>query len=666
MSYIIEPVSIHSFVTDPSIKLPRFQRKATWVKEQNFELAISIFQDYPVGVVIINKEKEESWLLDGRQRRTALIQMRENPVVLYDWAKKYIGFKPNEDPSDLKTKYWDKVDKYLQKSDADNSNSDDDSYGGEEDHVEDSFDSEKQKEGLQTLLDIILMVHQIRGGKSRWEKDFDFTKFFPRIEYANMRNSDYANQVRLRKFLLDLNSERGSKELNIDFFTQYYLDKFAPYDKKEGKFKEEVEHRWDSIIKSIETIAKSEKVFVDARIGIIRLTNVSPLDAQNIFSRINRGGTLLKAEELLSSKPFWNVKVNSADLELKNIVKTMYERIGVEIPKEIYRWDIAATLLQRINDRGLLFDSYKESAEKGEVAIEQITLGFKLISSVFQKGMSAKHVNDIEKINNINWETSIDDLIYDIDKVCEILMTDSFFKYFQAWKKPLAKLMGNAIVLEFITIALEDWKYLECPTVSSASMTTFKRDCRILFDKLVYEYATKKWRGSGDSKMAADISNWQDRLKPVAQNNWSDFIDGACDGRYMGDMVTQKILTPVLYYYYVLNEKTPTNILDAQYDVDHLYPQEKFKDNPLVEFSDKDCLCNLSLIPKKDNISKSNKPLSEISDPWLRQQIETYAEISVDEFDLFSDLSHIYELKLKRGRLFKAAFKETRNTKLAN
>ncbi len=57
MSYIIEPISIFSFVTDPSIKLPRFQRKATWKKEQNFELAISIFQDYPVGVVIVNKEK---------------------------------------------------------------------------------------------------------------------------------------------------------------------------------------------------------------------------------------------------------------------------------------------------------------------------------------------------------------------------------------------------------------------------------------------------------------------------------------------------------------------------------------------------------------------------------------------------------------------------------
>ena len=69
MSYTIEPVSIHSFVTNPNIKLPRFQRKATWVKEQNFELAISIYQDYPVGVVIINKEKISSRMDTNKRNR---------------------------------------------------------------------------------------------------------------------------------------------------------------------------------------------------------------------------------------------------------------------------------------------------------------------------------------------------------------------------------------------------------------------------------------------------------------------------------------------------------------------------------------------------------------------------------------------------------------------
>lgn len=65
MSYTIVPMSVKQFVTDSQMKLPRFQRRAVWSDKQNFELCISIFQDYPVGVVIINKEINSSWLLDG-------------------------------------------------------------------------------------------------------------------------------------------------------------------------------------------------------------------------------------------------------------------------------------------------------------------------------------------------------------------------------------------------------------------------------------------------------------------------------------------------------------------------------------------------------------------------------------------------------------------------
>lgn len=668
MSYIIEPISILSFVSDPSIKLPRFQRKATWKKDQNFELAISIFQDYPVGVVIVNKERDESWLLDGRQRRTALIQMRENPVILYDWAKGYIGLKSaNEDPTSVIEKYWDKVDKYLQKEDVSNKESvQNGDYEGEEEHIEDSFDSEKQKEGLQTLLDLILMVHQIKNGRSRWERNFDFSKYFHKLEYINQREDNKINPIKLRKFLLNFKDDLKNRPITQEAFTEYYLDKFAILDNKEAKFKETVDQKWRDIIFAIETIAKSEKVFIDARIGLIKLTNVSPLDAQNIFSRINRGGTLLKAEELLSAKPFWNIKVSSENVKLKETVRTMYERIGVEIPNDIYRWDIAATLLQRIDDRGLFFDSYKDCADRGEVAIDQITLGFKLISSVFQKGMSSKHVNDLEKNTNINWEISIDELIDDVDKVSEILMQDSFFKYFQSWKKPMAKLLGNAIVLEFITILLEDWKTLGKPTISSSQLSSFKRHARILFDRLVYEYATKMWRGSGDSKMATDINNWNDRLTSIEKSTWAEFIEAACDGKYKGENVTQKILTPILYYYYILTDRYPINALEAQFDVDHLYPQDKFKDNSLVDISNKDCLCNLSLLPKRDNISKSNKSLNEIVDPWLIQQIETYTDVKKCDFEKFSDLSNIEDLKTYRQTQYKNAFTEKRDSKLKN
>ena len=123
MSYNIETRSITEFVTDSKIKLPRFQRKSTWTAKQNFELAISIFQEYPVGVVIINDEGHTSWLLDGRQRRAALRDLRANPDLVYDWARKYIKFKSNQDIVELKNMFWDKIDAYLQQEEQEDEDS---------------------------------------------------------------------------------------------------------------------------------------------------------------------------------------------------------------------------------------------------------------------------------------------------------------------------------------------------------------------------------------------------------------------------------------------------------------------------------------------------------------------------------------------------------------
>ena len=194
MGYRIEPLSISSFLDENKMRLPRFQRKATWDKKQNFELAISVFQDYPVGVVIVNKEKDVSWLLDGRQRRNALKRMRENPVELYEWARAYIGFAKNADEFTVKQSYWDKVEKYLttEIKDSENTSSDDVSYEGVEENTneEDSFDSQKQRKGLTTLLNLILMVHQNKPSGSKWELTFDFTKYFTRIKYAPMSNNE--------------------------------------------------------------------------------------------------------------------------------------------------------------------------------------------------------------------------------------------------------------------------------------------------------------------------------------------------------------------------------------------------------------------------------------------------------------------------------------------
>lgn len=671
MSYIIEPMPLISFLDESKIRLPRFQRKATWDKKQNFELAISVFQDYPVGVMIINQEQKTSWLLDGRQRRSALSLMRDNPVELYEWSRSYINFGKTEDELELKKKYWEKVERYLQtEENKDNNEENINQYEDEDEDTiseeENSFDSEKQRKGLQTLLDIILMVHQNKPTGSKWEQTFDFREYFPRLKYAPIKNNYKIDPKALRRFLIELlkaMDQENDGNRTKDFFIDYYLQNFNVSD--EDQFERAVSIRWNNILNSLDVIDRSEKIFADARIGIIRLTNATPLDAQNIFSRINRGGTQLKAEELLSAKPYWNKSVNITDQNITSKIKDMYNNLGIPMPDSIVRWDIAATFISRIKDENLIFDNYEQNKNNKEISLDEISLGFKLLSSIYTQGMSNKHVSELEQKENIKWEYDIDELTQQINTICNILLSDAFFKFYQSWKKPITKLMGNAIALEFLTILWIDWKEKGCPNTLSGETKALQRDARALFDKLVFEYATKTWRGSGDSKMSNDIKNWKSRLNHVDTEDWKKFISEACKGTYNGQQTTVKTLKPVLYYYYCITNCTPTNQVNISFDVDHIIPKERFSGNQIINQSYRDSLINLALLPKKDNISKKAKALNEITDSWLKLQIITYTKIQEKDFETYSDISNIEKLYKMRSKIFINTFSTDRNTILS-
>lgn len=669
MSYKIEPLSLKQFINDNTLKLPRFQRRGVWDMNQKFELAISVFQDYPVGVVIVNKEQQTSWLLDGRQRRSALKEVHDDPVALYKFAKKYIGFKVTDDEKVLQDAYWDKVERYLQKEESDKQVSSDSpdvsEYGDEEEIIEKSFNSEKQRRGLQILLDTILFVHQLKNGISRFERTFDYTKYVSRLQYAPAKDQYVVNSSKLRAFLLSLNNSLNGATLSEEYFIEYYDENCGIVAEKRAKFEQEVKNSWTYIESTIATISKVEKVFEDARIGIIELTNVSPLDSQNIFSRINKGGTILKAEELLSAKPFWNAPVNVINHSTRELIADMYRKLGVDDSGKTVRWDMAATVLKRINDQRLLFDDYKDSSKTDEVSIEQISLGFKLLSSYFADGMSAKSVSNLEN-KNINWDADIDEFVDDVNNLCKVLLAHPFFALCQAWKKPIGKMLGNAIVLEFITICLKNWKEHEKPMVSSSHLKAVQRDAIILFDRLVFEYSTKAWRGSGDSKMASDIQNWKERIKPIDSASWKAFICEASKGVYNSQPVKKEQLAPVLYYYYFLKQMAPGNDFTVQFDIDHIIPQEKFKLNQMVDINLKDSLINLCILPKKDNISKSSKALNEIKDIWLQNQVSSYTGIALERFDKYSDITHIKELQEERLEKYLKVFTDIRNTTLSN
>ena len=58
--YEIRPETVKTFITDRNIKLPRFQGKQTWDEKKNFQLCISLFKEYPIGVCILSVENNNN------------------------------------------------------------------------------------------------------------------------------------------------------------------------------------------------------------------------------------------------------------------------------------------------------------------------------------------------------------------------------------------------------------------------------------------------------------------------------------------------------------------------------------------------------------------------------------------------------------------------------
>lgn len=677
MSYNIQTRSVNAFVSNNKIKLPRFQRKSTWTHKQKFELAISIFQDYPVGVVIINEEAKASWLLDGRQRRTALKEMREDPDLVYGWAKKYIKFKTNEEEDELKKLYWAKVETYLQsekserkiESSSAEENDDDLDPIDVDALAEAALSQKKQRMGLQTLLDIILMVHRPKKNVSRWERILNIKDYVVNLPYCLKRDGFVVRPIPLRDFLLSFHKQwDSSDEAFLGAFMRYLDDNCTIIENQRERLEKYISNYENDIRGFVDTIAKSEQIFEDAQIGVILLSKVTPLDAQNIFSRVNSGGTNLKAEELLSAKPFWNEPVQIIDANILQLVKNMYQRLGVEVPADdsVVRWDLGATLLSRIKDYGLLFEAESASADS-EIEMSRVTLGFKLMSSNFIGGMSAIDVSEMEKSEKIDWNggQSVNILIDDINHICEILRRNDFFNYLIKWKKPIAR-MGSAIVLEFITILRKSWKDLDEPSVAnSKEMNQFIRSAKALFDRLVYEYAIGSWRGSGDSKMARHIENWKDRVVPVDKEKWTKLIESSVDGDYDGHTLDIKHLTPILSYQYALLEVGPESPLEETSEVDHIIPQAKLDGNLAVPAKYKDSLFNLVLLPRELNNEKKDKCLIEISKS-SQDSYAHYSQIPKKKFKLYSDVANIEKLKDERIENLKKIFGKIRLTKLSD
>jgi len=220
------------------------------------------------------------------------------------------------------------------------------------------------------------------------------------------------------------------------------------------------------------------------------------------------------------------------------------------------------------------------------------------------------------------------------------------------------ELTNDSIALDFLILAFKDWERKGKPTGSDSNKKSFVKNCFILWDTLIYEYLTLKWKGSGDSKIGrniAGISNTSYSYTAIPAKDWITLLKEILnDYKISGEAVTVKNMKPILYHFYCLKSMSGP---DTKYEieVDHIIPQEAFKTVPNGT-NIQNSLYNLGLLPKRENISKSKKRLNEIHDTWLKAEIVKYEFVKENQFDDYSDIVNHQKLFNAHYKMFAEVF----------
>lgn len=671
--YEIRPESIKTFITDRNVKLPRFQRKQTWDEKKNFQLCISLFKEYPIGVCILsleeNKGKTVRWLLDGRQRKNALVMMYDDPENIYNWAKKFIGFKNSDQPSEIEEKFTSKINEYIE------ADLDDEFEISEQDNDEDnSISSDADDEniissgtyGLDFLLDIIKIIHNKQKKNTGFTKPFDLTKYVNRLPYIE-------NDIQGVKL-----SSRKVKTF-IDEYRKYCDDEYIDYEDEKSFYsflkvrcdiQDEkktiacIKEKWEAIKERILIVEKIDSLLTNSKIGVIEVKNLTPSDSQKIFNIINSEGEKLTAVEILSAKPHWNIIVDNPSQYAIEATKELYKRIGT-VQSDVVRWDLPATFIKRIG-KNVAIKQFSDSKSDFE---KELTYGFKILSGIYVGGVKKESIEELSKAS-LNWSSDIETLIYDFQNMFKLISSFDYFKYLKSWNITIMELTSDAIALDFIIIAYKDWCRKGKP-IGDTKAKQFQKNCFILWDRLIFEYINKQWRGSSDQKIANNIvllKNETDLFVPIHMDKWRNILEDQIFEYSSIENVDISMVTmkPLLYHFYCLMQIQGP---DTSYDIeiDHIIPQTLFNESTISRKEViQNNILNLGLLPKDENVAKSNKKLILIDSQWLKDQIAKYEFITENKFLEYSNVNNYQNMFYDRKDIFLEAYTTKRSDILNN
>lgn len=668
--YEIRPESIKTFIQDRNVKLPRFQRKQTWDEKKNFQLCISLFKEYPIGVCILSVDETKGrtirWLLDGRQRRNALTLMYEDPENIYNWARKFIGFKNGDQLADLEEKFWAKIDEYIEAEPSTESNPEEIPEDGETPAVPDDA-AIHNSTGLTFLLEIIKICHNKQTRVSGFTRPFDFTAFTSRLPYvASGSSGDVLSSRKVRIFIEEYrnNCDLENKDYDSEETFFAYLSSRCTVE-NEAKLKAFIHSNWDKLCERINIIERLETLLSNAKIGMIEVKNLSPADSQKIFNIINTEGEKLTAVEVMSAKPHWNVEIANPSQETTEAVSRLYSQLGTMVPTNVVRWDIPATLLDRIGPN-IVFRKFVDTKTDFEKAL---TYGFKVTASIFAKGVKKENIEALCKEENLEWARHADQFINDLKTMLKLLSSYDYFKYLNSWRTSIMELTSDAIALNFLALAYFDWERKGKPIGSNSDTKRFQKNCFILWDRLIYEYIYRQWWGAADQKIANNISarnTLPDVYEPVPTEKWHEVLRQIFEYSKIENVdISKGMMSALLYHFYCLQRLQGPDT-DYEIEVDHIIPQTAFNES-IIERKDiiQHNLLNLGLLPKDDNVAKSNKRLNAINSDWLKDQIVKYEFIPRELFSDYSDIGNYEKMFASRQEVFYNAY-GTKRTEILN
>lgn len=677
--YKIKPENVKAFITDRGIKLPRFQRKQTWDEKKNFQLCISVFKHYPIGVCILSRESGKNssfrWLLDGRQRKNALTMMYKDPENIYNWARKFIKFKNSDQPDELSEKFWDKINEYLEEDSLmkDESVLEEDNYEPE-DIAEVSVNEEEEnysssKDGLEFLLEIIKIIHNKKSNGTGFTLPFDFGACIEGIPYLE-NGENKLSSAKLKTFIDEYRTFCDDNDYNYTDSESFYnfLDDRRVSIKDASKLRKILKDRWSAMLDRINILNKIDAMLTRCEIGVIEVENLSASDSQKIFEIINSEGEKLTAVEILSAKPSWNSRIVNVSGDMEDAVKSLYGQMGIIRPEHIVKWDLPATLLRRV-DFGMILKNF--SQDKKSDFEKELTIGFQIMAGIYEGSITKNSIESLSKNQQIRWETDYEALINELSQLFKLIRTSDYFQYLKSWKTSIHELTSLGCALNFTLVTYTAWKKLGKPIGNDSAAKKFIKNCFILWDKLIYEYVNRQWSGSMDSK----ISKYLERVynddtsvfEPIAGDRWAQLLKEIFEKLKIGDSdIKFDLMKPLLYHFYCLSNISGP---DSHYsiEIDHILPQTRFDRSQLPQKAIlKDSLFNLGLLPKDENISKSDKTLRQIESEWLKNQVEKYEQIPAGRFEEFSNIINYEALFKLRKAHFDNAYGQMREHLLNN